>query len=130
VIVVDASALVEVLLHTPVAASIARRIFVPGQTLHAPHLVDIEITQALRRSVLAGHLSDTRARMALTDLDAIAMRRYPHDSLLSRVWALRNNLSAYDGVYVALAEALAAPLITRDVRLAGAAGHGARIELV
>jgi len=102
----------------------------PGQTLHVPHLVDVEITQALRRFALAGHLSETRARIALADLAMIAMRRYPHDVLLPRVWQLRGNLAAYDGVYVALAEALAAPLVTRDGRLAGASGHGARIELV
>ncbi len=68
--------------------------------------------------------------MALTDLAELAMRRYPHDFLPRRIWDLRNNLTAYDAAYVALAELLDAPLLTRDRRLATAAGHHAQIELV
>jgi len=73
-------------------------------------------------------VSAERGREALEDQEDISLRRYPHDFLLPRVWELRANLTAYDAVYVALAEALDAPLVTRDRRLA-AAGHRARIEM-
>jgi len=66
----------------------------------------------------------------VADLADFPLRRYPHDLLLPRIWDLRNNLTAYDATYVALAEALDAPLLTRDRRLAAAAGHRAQIELV
>ncbi len=129
-IVVDASALLEVLLRTPAAPALDKRLFAPRQTLHAPHLLDVEVAQVLRRYTIGGEIDAERGRMALADLAALRLRRYPHDVLLPRVWEFRNNLTAYDGVYVALAEALDAPLITRDRRLAAAAGHHARVELV
>ena len=129
-IVVDASAVVEVLLGTPAAAAIERRLFDAGETLHAPHLLDIEVADVLRRYAARGEIDDPRGRMALADLDDFPLYRYPHDPLLLRVWDLRNNLSAYDAAYVALAEELGAPLITRDGRLAGSPGHRARIELM
>jgi predicted nucleic acid-binding protein len=130
VIVVDASALLEALLRTPAAEAVERRLFEPEQTLHAPHLLDVEVAQVVRRYASAGEIDAERGRAALADLADFPLRRYPHDFLLSRVWDLRNNLTAYDAVYVALAEALDAPLITRDQRLAAAAGHYARVELV
>jgi predicted nucleic acid-binding protein len=130
VIVVDASALLEALLRTPAAEAVGRRLFAPRQTLHAPHLIDVEVAQVVRRYAMAGEIDEGRGRAALEDLADLPLRRYPHDFLLSRVWDLRNNLTAYDAVYVALAEALDAPMLTRDQRLAGAAGHHARIELV
>jgi predicted nucleic acid-binding protein len=129
-LVVDASAVVEVLLGTPAAAAIERRLFDAGETLHAPHLLDIEVAHAVRRYAARGEIDAQRGRMALTDLGDFPLFRYPHDPLLLRVWDLRNNLTAYDAVYVALAEELGVPLITRDRRLAGAAGHHARIALV
>jgi len=129
-IVVDASALLEALLRTPAAAGVERRLFSARQTLHAPHLLDVEVAQVVRRYAANGELDAARGREALADLAAFPLRRYPHDLLLPRIWELRNNLTAYDAVYVALAEALDAPLITRDRRLAGAAGHHAQIELV
>jgi predicted nucleic acid-binding protein len=130
VIVVDASALLEALLRTPAAKEAERRLFDPRQTLHAPHLLDIEVAQVIRRYAASGDIDEVRGRAALTDLSDFPIRRYPHDFLLPRIWALRNNLTAYDAAYVALAEALDAPLLTRDARLAGAAGHHARIELI
>ncbi|MBA3812291.1 MAG: type II toxin-antitoxin system VapC family toxin [Caulobacteraceae bacterium] len=129
-IVVDASALLEALLRTPAAKAVEKRLFAPGQTLYAPHLVDVEVAQVIRRYVLNGDIAGERGRAALADLGDLPLRRYPHDWLLPRVWDLRNNLTAYDAVYVALAEALGAVLITRDRRLAAAAGHHARIEWV
>jgi predicted nucleic acid-binding protein len=128
VIVADASVLLEVLLRTPAANAVEARLFAPGQTLHAPHLVDVEIAQVIRRYAANRDIDDERGRMALADLADLPLRRYPHDFLLPRVWALRNNLTAYDATYVALAEVLDVPLLTRDRRLAGAAGHHARIE--
>jgi predicted nucleic acid-binding protein len=129
VIVVDASAALELLLRTPCASTIERRLFSANETLHAPHLIDIEVAHVLRRYALAGDMSAQRGDEALEDLADLSLRRYPHEVFLPRVWELRANLSAYDAIYVALAEALDAPLFTRDRRLAGAPGHRARVEL-
>ena len=129
-IVLDASALIEALLHTPASRTVDPYLFDPAQTLHAPHLLDIEIAQVLRRYAAHGDISQPAALAALTDLADLPIRRYPHDLLLPRIWALRHNLTAYDAAYVALAEALDAPLLTRDRRLATAPGHHARIELL
>jgi predicted nucleic acid-binding protein len=129
-IVVDASAMLEALLRTPAASAVERRLFQRSETLHAPHLIDVEVAQVVRRYAANREISGERGRMALADLADLPLRRYPHDFLLPRVWDLRNNLTAYDAVYVALAEALEAPLLTRDKRLAVAPGHHARIELL
>jgi predicted nucleic acid-binding protein len=130
VIVVDASALLEALLRTPAAAAVVERLFDAGATLHAPHLIDIEVAQVPRCSAATRQIESGRCRDALSDLSDFPLHRYPHDFLLPRVWELRHNLTAYDAVYVALAEVLDAPLLTRDRRLATAAGHRARVDLV
>ena len=129
-IVVDASALLEALLRTPAAKVVEDRLFVPGQTLHAPHLLDVEVAQVILRYAAKGEIDGERGRVALADLADLPLRRYPHDFLLPRIWDLRNNLTAYDAAYVALAEALDVPLLTRDRRLAAAGGHRAQIELL
>lgn len=129
-IVLDASALLEVLLGTPTGVSVERRMFAPGESLHAPHLIDLEVAQVLRRYITCGDMGSSRAEQAVEDLDDLPITRYPHRLFLPRIWALRNNLSAYDAVYVALAEALPAPLLTRDRRLAGAPGASASIEVI
>jgi predicted nucleic acid-binding protein len=129
VIVVDASALLEVLLRTAAAKLVEDRLFAPRQTLHAPHLVGVESAQVIRRYAAKGEIDAERGRMALADLADFPLRRYPHDFLLPRIWDLRHNLTAYDAAYVALAEALDVPLVTRDRHLAASAGHHARIEL-
>lgn len=126
----DASALLEALLRTPAAPAVETRLFEAGQTLHAPHLIDVEVAQVLRRYAASGQIGSGRCREALSDLGDFSLHRYPHDLLLPRVWELRHNLSAYDAVYVALAEALNAPLLTRDHRLAAASGHRAQVDLV
>jgi predicted nucleic acid-binding protein len=118
------------LLRTPAAPAVEERLLDPEETLHAPHLIDIEVAQVLRRYAIAGEAAEERCRAALADLADLPLTRYPHDFLLPRVWELRGNLTAYDAVYVSLAEALDAPLVTRDQRLANAPGHRARIELV
>jgi predicted nucleic acid-binding protein len=130
VIVVDASAMLEVVLGTPAASRVEARLSSAGDTLHAPHLIDIEIAQVVRRYALAGSIDHARGWLALEQLRSLALTRYPHGNLLPRIWELRGNLTAYDAAYVALAEALDAPLVTRDHRLAASPGHSARIELV
>ena len=100
------------------------------EALNARHLLDIEITQVIRRFASRGDVSDEAGRAALADLAAFGIQRHAHDVFLPRVWELRYNLTAYDAVYVALAESLPARLLTRDSRLAGASGHQARIELI
>jgi predicted nucleic acid-binding protein len=130
VIVVDASALLEVLLNTSASDGIADRLFGRGDTLHAPHVLDLEVAQVLRRYNLSGEIDAERSEEALQDLADLPLNRYPHDVFLFRIWALRQNLTAYDAAYIALAEALDAPLITRDAALARASGHRARVELI
>lgn len=129
-IVVDASALLEVLLRTPAAEAVEGRLFGPSrQTLHAPHLIDVEVTQVLRRYAATGEVDGERGLTALADLADFPIRRYPHDFLLTRVWSLRSNFTAYDAVYVALAEALNARLLTRDRRLAAAVSRHSGVAL-
>lgn len=129
-IVLDASAVVELLLGTPIGRQLAERLRFPRISLHAPHLVDIEVTQAVRRYVRAGALPADRGRLALEHLAELDLERYPHTPLLPRIWALRENLTAYDATYVALAEVLEAPLLTTDKHLATAPGGTARVELL
>ncbi len=129
-IVADASAVIEALLGTSAGLAVTQQLFDAGQTVHAPHLIDLEVAYAIRRYVAIGDIDEPRGRAAIGNLVDMQIRRYPHDVLLPRVWELRGNLSAYDAAYVALAEMLDAPLLTRDRRLADAAGRYARVELV
>jgi predicted nucleic acid-binding protein len=129
-IVLDASAAVELVLRTPLAERIAALVLDASEQLHAPHLIDIEVAQVLRRLAQAAELTPARAALALADFGDLAIERHAHGVLLRRVWSLRTVMSAYDASYVALAEALAAPLVTCDGRLARAPGHTAEIELI
>jgi predicted nucleic acid-binding protein len=129
-IVIDASALLELLLGTRHAERIAKRALAPAERLHAPHLLDIEVAQALRKLVQLEELTALRAEQALEDYAALAIDRHPHQDLLARIWELRDSLTAYDGAYVALAEALNAPLLTCDARMGRAHGHRASLEVV
>jgi len=106
------------------------RLFAGGASLHAPHLLDLEVLHVLRRFERRGILHPSRAAEAVEDLLDLPLTRYPHDTLAFRIWELRGALTAYDAAYVALAEALGAPLLTRDAALASARGHRARVELV
>ncbi len=129
-IVLDASAMVELLLATSAGRRIASRIADPAIALHVPHLVDVEVTQALRRCEASGELNGHDAALAITALRELPLERHGHDALLDRVWTLRRNLTAYDAVYVALAEALGAVLLTCDRKLARAPGVAVEIDLV
>lgn len=129
-IVVDASALLEVLLNTASASRVGERLFGSAETLHTPHLLDLEVAQVLRRYERVGALTASRAEEVLNDLSDLRIVRYPHEFLLDRIWTLRPNLTAYDAVYLALAEALDATLVTRDSLFASVQRHAARIEVI
>jgi predicted nucleic acid-binding protein len=130
VIVVDASALLEFLLQTALGTRVEARLFRDGDELHSPHLVDVEVTQGLRRLVRSGEVSPGRAVEAIVDLVDLDLHRHTHVDLVTRAWKLRENITAYDAVYLALAEALNATVVTCDAPLAKAPGHRARIEVV
>jgi predicted nucleic acid-binding protein len=129
VIVLDASAAIDWLLQTAVGQRIENRIYSHGESLHAPHLLDLEVAQVLRRLVLEVGVTAQRADQALQDLLDLRVTRYPHFVFLPHIWRLRHNLSAYDAAYVVLTEELGATLITRDARLASASPRGLSIEL-
>ena len=129
-IVLDASVVLELLLRSRVGLEIEERILSPQETLFAPHLLDLEVVQVLRRYCASGEIDSERGKEAIEDLKDLPINRYPHDIFLQRAWNLRHNMTAYDAVYVALAETLPAPLLTRDAHLASAPGHEALIELV
>jgi predicted nucleic acid-binding protein len=130
VIVLDASAAVEWLLHTQQGIRVDERISSRPETFHAPHLIDVEVTQALRRLARSDTISFPRAEQALDDFLDLRITRYSHGLLLPRTWELRDNLTSYDAVYVALAEVLEATLVTCDAKLASSLGHHAKIEVV
>ncbi len=128
-IVVDASAMVELLLDTEIGRRVDEQVLGVAAR-HAPHLLDIEVTQVLRRFVLAGQVSAARAHAAIEDLTTFPIARHGHASLLERVFELRTNLTAYDAVYLALAEVLDATLVTCDKAFARAPGGRARVKVV
>ncbi len=129
-IVVDASAMTEFLLQTPLGARVEARLFSDADEFHAPHLIDVEVAQALRRLVRTGDVGAKRAEEAMADLTDFELRRHAHVDLLARVWELRNNLTSYDATYIALAEALASPLVTCDGPLGTAPGHRVRVDVI
>ncbi len=126
--VVDASVLVTHLTAGEGHRAVAVRLL-EGE-LWAPHLVDAEVGHTLRRTVRLGELSDRGARAALDDLRDLPLRRARHLGLLDRAWSLRENVSFYDGLYIALAERLDLPLLTLDTRLARAPGLRADVVVV
>lgn len=129
-IVLDASAAIELLLATTVGRRVAAALSDPHETLVAPHLLDVEVAQVLRRLEAAKIVTPARAAAALSDLALLDVTRYGHDVLLDRIWQLRGNLTAYDAAYVALAEAAGARLLTCDAKIAAAPGHRATVLVV
>ena len=129
-IVVDASAIVELLLQTPLGIRVERRLYDQETDLHAPHLLDVEVVSALRRLVHTRELDAGRAREAIDALGLLRIMRHGHVDLALRAWDLRRNFTAYDAMYLALAEALDATVVTSDAPLAAAPGHSVRIDVV
>jgi predicted nucleic acid-binding protein len=129
VIVVDASALVEWLLRLPAGDQVEERLR-RADAVHAPHLVTVEVTQVIRRLVLADRMPVRRGEEALADLVDLELTLHAHDVLVSPMWRLRHHLTAYDAAYVALSQVLAAPLVTLDRHLAAAPIADTRIDLV
>ena len=126
-VVIDASAIAALLLNQRIAARLRERL-ADEKSLHAPHLLDLEVTQVLRRAVRQGALKETVAVSRLNDLQLLPLSRYPHTPFLERIWQLRANVTAYDAAYVALAEALDAPLVTTDEPLSRTPGLRAVVE--
>ncbi|MGL5857213.1 MAG: type II toxin-antitoxin system VapC family toxin [Angustibacter sp.] len=129
-IVLDASAAIEWLLGRPLGQRVADRLADPEQTIHAPQLLPVEVTQVLRRHVMTGSATARRADQALTDLADLGVAQHDHDPLIPRIWQLRGSLTAYDAAYISLAEVLDAPLVTIDGRLARTGGHRAVVDVV
>jgi len=130
VIVVDASAIIELLLNTTAGERVTDRLLDVHETVTAPHLLDVEVLQVLRRFSRSRDLDAERGQQALEDFADLPIVRYPHEPFIARIWELRNNVTAYDAAYVALAEALNCALLTRDRKLARSSGHRAKVELL
>jgi predicted nucleic acid-binding protein len=128
-IVLDASAALELLLRPGAWPELETLVGDAPVPAFAPHLIDIEIAQVLRRLLLRRETTRAQADGAMAALHVLPVERFPHGPLLARIWALKVNLTAYDAVYVALAEQLSATLWTRDGRLAKTPGHRARIRV-
>ena len=128
--VLDASGAVELLLNTASGKRLSARLADETAVIHVPHLIDAEIAQVLRRYVLRGMLDDRSGETALRRWRDFDVERYPHEPLLDRVWELRANVTAYDAIYLALAEALSTVFVTGDRRLARVPGARIAIELV
>lgn len=126
-VVIDASAVVDLLLELPINQPLLRRLEDVSE-LHAPHLIDLEVLSVLRRLVRSGTMGLDAAGMARRSLAELPIERYPHVLLRDRIWELRDNLTVYDAAYVALAEELELPLVTSDGRLARSVGHRAVVE--
>ncbi|HKR63988.1 MAG TPA: type II toxin-antitoxin system VapC family toxin [Thermoanaerobaculia bacterium] len=127
-IVVDASAVLAFLIQSPAAARIDEYLF--GGETHAPHLIDLEVMHAIRRWVLSGAMTRQDAENAIEYFKLMRIHRSSHEALLDRIWRLRDNLTAYDAAYVALAEVLDTVVITTDAKLAAAPGMSRRVKLV
>ena len=129
-IVPDASVVLEVLLRTEAAIALENRMLNPTELMCAPHLLDVEVAQVVRRYCLLAELTSERGEEALRDFADMPIERFSHAPLLPRIWELRNNLTAYAASYVALAETLGCTLITRDLRLAKSPIHTASVEVL
>lgn len=129
-IVVDASVVCEGLFGSRLSSPARAALFDRGESLHAPHLIDLEVAHVVRRYTLRGAMSEQRAAQAIDDFLALPIERFAHELLLRRIWELRSNITPYDAAYIALAEVLGIPLLTCDEKLAAAPGHRAEIELI
>ena len=128
-LIVDASCLYEVVADTARSEQVRARLSLDTDQA-APHVIDAEVLGIIRRDLMLGRLDHTAANQAVDDLREWPAERFGHRMLLGRAWDLRDRVRTWDGLYVALAEALDAPLATRDAKLASASGHTAKIELL
>jgi predicted nucleic acid-binding protein len=128
-IVADSSAIMEVLFESKSSEPIRNRLFGKRQKVFAPHLIDLEISQVLRRHVNNGSMTATFAADALADWLFLPVTRMAHSPLLKRIFELRTNATAYDAAYLALAEALNAPLVTHDGKISRVPGHRVSVEV-
>ena len=129
-IVVDASAITELLLRTDLGIRVEQRLYRDDDDLHAPHLLDVEVLSALRRLVHTREVLAERAEEAIEDLALLRIIRHGHLDFATRVWELRQNVTAYDAMYLALAESLDATVLTCDRPFGRVTGHSARIEVI
>jgi len=129
-IVVDASTIVAALVDAGVAGDEARDRIARARQRHAPQLVYVETANALRRLTSSALVTDDLASVAVGQLERLDVTAYPHAPFLRRVWELRKNLTAYDAIYIAVAEAVGAPLVTLDKRLASAPGIRCEVEVM
>ena len=128
-LVVDASAVVELLMASPIGSAIEDYVFSSGEPLAAPDLIDVEVLHVIRRFHRTGILTLQRSEQALEDFGDLAIRRYGHELLRPGMWRLRNSVTAYDAAYIALAELLEAPIVTCDGRMARSTGHDVTFQL-
>ncbi|MDX2180257.1 MAG: type II toxin-antitoxin system VapC family toxin [Bryobacteraceae bacterium] len=128
--VVDCSVLADAIRQTKGGGLVAARIFRRGETLCAPHLLDVELVHTLRRWQMQGRMTLDEGIDAIRTLKSLPIRRFSHEFLLDRIWELRHNYTAYDATYISLAEALDATFVTRDAALVVAPQHRARVELI
>lgn len=128
-IVVDAG-VIAAALGSDDPQAVATRSRVSEDDLVAPYLIDVEVVSTWRKLTAAGRLDGRRAEIARIDLRELPIRRVPHTRMMERCWELRHNVTIYDAVYVALAEALDVPLVTADRRLANATGPRCRFEVL
>ena len=132
-VVIDASAVLDLLLGLPAAAAVERTLRNHDHGLAAPHVLDLEVMHGLRRAVFSGRTTNGRADVAAADLVDLSFERYAHEPLLPRIWHLRKNFTPYDAAYLALAEVLAdegVPLLTTDGRFARAARKHSGVEVL
>ena len=128
-LVIDASAVLELILRTPLAYRVESLVFSHESRLHAPDLIDLEVIQVLRHYYENAELSYSRAQEALTDFSHLRIKRHATTPFLARIWDLQSSVTAYDAAYLALAESLPAPLVTCDTRVGLTEGHHALIEI-
>ena len=128
--VLDASGAVEFLLNTAAGKRLAARLADDTVVIHVPHLIDLEIAQVLRRYTRHGTLDAQVGILALERWRSLGVQRYSHEPFLDRIWQLRDNVTAYDAIYVALAEALSTVLFTGDRKLVGTPGVNAAVQLI
>ena len=128
-LVIDASAALELLMTTRSGFAVEEHVLESGEPLAAPHLIDVEVLHVIRKFHRTGVLTRRRSEQAIDDFGDLPITRYGHELLRSNMWRMRDNLTAYDAAYIALAELLDAPIVTCDGKLARSSGHDVSVHL-